>query len=54
VITSFFDTDGNTSTSNRKSCCGFDESKIVQEATHVEAVQNDKEEYRLQPAWHGV
>jgi hypothetical protein len=54
VITSFFDTDGSTSASNGTSCCGFDESKIVQEATHVEAVLNEKEEYRLQPAWHGV
>lgn len=54
VITSFFDTDGNTSALSGTSRCGFDESKIVQEATHVEAVLNDKEEYRLQPAWHGV
>jgi hypothetical protein len=54
VVTSFFASDGGVSDAKGTSRSGFDESRIVYEATHVEAVLNDKDEYRLQPAWHGI
>jgi hypothetical protein len=33
---------------------GFDEKKIVLEAAHVEAVLDARNQYRLQPTWHGI
>ena len=54
VVTSLFGDGSEISSSQGTSSRGFDEHKIVREATHVEAVMDEKDHYRLQPTWHGM
>jgi hypothetical protein len=54
VVTSLFGDGSETSSSQDTSSRGFDEHRIVREATHVEAVLDEKDHYRLQPTWHGM
>ena len=50
VVTSLFSDDISTSSFQKGAAgCGFDERKIFQESTYVEAKLNDEQEYRLVP-----
>lgn len=53
VVMSLFG-EAETSSSQGTSDCRFDEKKIVQEAAHVEAVLDARNQYRLQLSWHGI
>lgn len=54
VVTSFFGDGSEPSSSQGPSGRGFDEHQVLREATHVEAVLDEKDQYRLQPTWHGM